>query len=75
MPDEPLNRRKRLVKNGVFSALSWFFPLLLAFIVTPIVVRGLGGELYGLYAVILGFISYSFTFGIGKIDLSDPERE
>lgn len=66
MPSEPQDRRKSLIRNGAFSALSWFLPLLLAFIVTPIVVRGLGDELYGLYAVILGFISYSFTFGIGK---------
>jgi len=46
--------------------LSWLVPLALTLIVTPIIVRTLGSELYGLYAVILGFISYSFSFGIGK---------
>lgn len=66
MSDEKGSRRHRLFKNGIYSVVSWIFPLLLALTVTPIVVKGLGHELYGLYAVILGFISYSFTFGIGK---------
>jgi len=68
MPVEAaVSRKKRLVKNGIFSAVSWFVPLALTFVVTPIVVRGLGHEIYGLYALILGFISYSFAFGVGKI--------
>lgn len=66
MADETGGRKQRLFKNGIYSALAWIFPLLLAVSVTPIVVKGLGAELYGLYAVVLGFISYSFTFGIGK---------
>ena len=57
----------RLVKNSIFSLIAWFFPIILGFIATPILVRGLGTEQYGLYAVILGFIGYSFTFGIGKV--------
>ncbi len=66
MPVEPTGMKARIFKNGIYSALSWVFPIIFAIIVTPIVVRGLGDELYGLYAVILSFISYSFTFGIGK---------
>lgn len=66
MPDAIASRKQRLFKNGIYSAVSWILPLILAVTVTPIVVKGLGNELYGLYAVILGFISYSFTFGIGK---------
>ncbi|HEX3102693.1 MAG TPA: oligosaccharide flippase family protein [Pyrinomonadaceae bacterium] len=66
MSNEPTGRKTRIFKNGIYSALSWVFPIIFAFIVTPIVVQGLGDELYGLYAVIIGFISYSFTFGIGK---------
>ena len=66
MPTKPTGIQARVFKNGIYSALSWVFPIIFAVIVTPIVVRGLGNELYGLYAVILGFISYSFTFGIGK---------
>lgn len=67
MPVDVPSQKVRVVKNGVYSALSWFLPIVLAFVSTPIIVRGLGTEQYGLYALILGFISYSFTFGIGRI--------
>ncbi len=66
MSPEPTGMKVRIFKNGIYSALSWVFPIIFAVIVTPVIVRGLGNELYGLYAVILSFISYSFTFGIGK---------
>ena len=66
MPTNTQTRQKRLFKNGAYSLLSWLFPLLPAFVVTPIVVKSLGNEIYGVYAVVLGFISYFFTFGIGK---------
>lgn len=52
--------------NSIFGALSWFSPIILGFVSTPILVKGLGTEDYGLYAIILGFLSYSFTFGIGR---------
>lgn len=58
--------KKRLIHNAFFSSLSWILPLLLGFIATPIVVKGLGYEEYGLFSLILGLISYSFTFGIGR---------
>ncbi|MCD9188074.1 MAG: oligosaccharide flippase family protein [Pyrinomonadaceae bacterium] len=61
-----INPNKRLVKNAIFSALSWFLPIILTVFGTPVIVKGLGYEQYGLYALILGFISYSFTFGIGR---------
>ncbi len=66
MSTNPAGRPVRIFKNGIYSALSWVLPITFALIVTPVVVRGLGNELYGLYTIILGFISYSFTFGIGK---------
>lgn len=47
--------------------MAWFLPIIIGFLATPILVKGLGNENYGLYAVILGFISYSFSFGIGKV--------
>lgn len=64
--ENTINPHKRLVKNAIFSALSWFLPIILTVFGTPIIVKGLGYEQYGLYALILGFISYSFTFGIGR---------
>jgi O-antigen/teichoic acid export membrane protein len=59
--------RHRLSLNSIYSLAAWLFPIILGFIATPILVRGLGNEQYGLLAIVLGFISYSFTFGIGKI--------
>lgn len=61
------NPHKLLIKNAFFSALSWFLPIILTVFATPIIVKGLGYEQYGLYALILTFISYSFTFGIGRV--------
>ncbi|QQS33112.1 MAG: oligosaccharide flippase family protein [Acidobacteriota bacterium] len=61
------NSRSALVaKNAIFSVLSWMLPLGLSLIVTPIIVSGLGTASFGIYALALGFIGYSFTFGIGK---------
>lgn len=41
-------------------------PLISTFLVTPFVVRGLGAAEYGLFALVLGFVSYSFTFSIAR---------
>lgn len=60
------NAKKRLAYNAFFSLVSWFLPLVLGFLATPIILRGLGYEEYGLFSLILGFISYSFTFGVGR---------
>jgi O-antigen/teichoic acid export membrane protein len=60
-------KRRSLAVNSLFSVIAWIFPILLGFFSTPILVRNLGSEQYGLFAVVLGFISYSFTFGIGRV--------
>lgn len=57
----------RILTNWALSFLSWGFPLGLAFFATPILVRGLGTENYGTYALALGFLSYAFSNGIGKV--------
>lgn len=68
MSDEQINNnpRKRLIHSALFSSLSWFLPITLTFIATPIVMKGLGNEQYGLYNLILSFVSYSFSFGVGR---------
>ena len=65
--DQPGNPRKRLLRNTIFSALSWGVPLGLAFIATPIIVNSLGTAQYGIYALVLGFLSYAFSSGTGKV--------
>lgn len=58
--------RTLVFKNGVFSAAAWLFPIILGLIATPIIIDGLGLDAYGIFAIIMGFVSYSFTFGIGR---------
>jgi len=65
--EQPRSRTDRLATNAVFSGMSWFLPVILGFFTTPILVKGLGTENYGLYAVITGLLAYSFGFGVGKI--------
>lgn len=57
---------KNIVRNVFYGFLTWILPLVLSFIATPVIVRALGNEDYGIYALVLGFIGYSFTFSIGR---------
>jgi O-antigen/teichoic acid export membrane protein len=41
-------------------------PLGLSLVATPLIVGALGNATFGIYALFLGIIGYSFTFGIGK---------
>ncbi len=59
-------QRNSLLKNVIFGFLSWFLPLGLSFVATPLIVRGLGVENFGVYTLVLGFVSYSFTFNVGR---------
>lgn len=62
----PRSRKHLLAVNASLSLLAWAFPLLLTLVTTPLLLKYLGTGDYGLYTLILGFIGYSFTFGIGK---------
>lgn len=55
-----------LPRSILFGFLSALLPLVSTFVVTPFVVRGLGAAEYGLLALVLGFVSYSFNFGVGR---------
>ena len=59
-------KRRKLVKNSLYGLFSWLFPIIPALIVTPIVIAHLGNEQYGLYMIVLGFVSYFFTINIGR---------
>lgn len=60
------DKKARLVLNSVFSLLSWLTPLILGILFTPLILARLGHDAFGVYLVILGFISYSFPFNIGR---------
>lgn len=57
---------KSIVRNSIYGFSTWLLPLALSFIATPVIVRSLGHEDYGIYALVLGFIAYSFNFNVGR---------
>jgi O-antigen/teichoic acid export membrane protein len=57
---------RSITKNVIYGFSTWFLPLGLSFIATPVIVKALGHESYGLYALVLGFIAYSFNFNVGR---------
>lgn len=65
--DNKNNQTSRsIVKNTLYGFSTWIVPLSLSFIATPIMVASLGHQDFGIYALVLGFIGYSFTFSIGR---------
>lgn len=57
---------QRILRNILSGLSTWVFPLLLGLTVTRVVVRELGHNDYGIYALVLGFVSYSFNFSVGR---------
>lgn len=55
-----------VIRNISFGALTWVGPMALSLIATPYIVEALGLAGYGIYALVLGIISYSFNFGVGR---------
>lgn len=66
MSQKQAETSKSIFRNVLFNFSTWFLPLGLSFFATPIIVKALGDEDYGIYALVLGFIGYSFNFGIGR---------
>ena len=64
--NNPRQTTKSVFRNVIYGSLAWILPLGLSFVATPIIVRSLGNSDYGIYALVLGFISYSFTFNFGR---------
>jgi O-antigen/teichoic acid export membrane protein len=54
------------LRNVLYGLVTWVLPLLLGLVATPIIVSSLGHEQYGVYALILGLVGYSFTFNFGR---------
>ncbi len=57
---------KSIFKNVLYGFSTWILPLGLSFLATPIIVKSLGNEDYGIYALVLGFIGYSFNLNTGR---------
>ena len=50
----------------IYGVSSWIVPVALGTIATPIIVKSLGPRQYGIYALVLGLIAYSFNFNVGR---------
>ncbi|MBA2737958.1 MAG: oligosaccharide flippase family protein [Pyrinomonadaceae bacterium] len=57
---------KSIARNVIYGFLTWILPLGLSFAATPVIFKALGKKDYGIYVLVLSFIGYSFTFGIGR---------
>lgn len=57
---------RSVARNVLYGFSTWILPLGLSFIATPAIVKALGNQDYGLYALVLGFVGYSFNFSFGR---------
>ena len=57
---------KSIFRNVLYGLSTWVLPLVLSFISTPIILRSLGDKEYGIYALVMGFIAYSFNLNFGR---------
>jgi O-antigen/teichoic acid export membrane protein len=57
---------KSIFRNVLYGFSTWILPLGLSFIATPIILKSLGDKDYGIYALVLGFVGYSFNFSFGR---------
>ncbi len=58
--------RTSIRRNVVYGFTSWFVPIVLGVVTTPVIVHSLGTHEYGIYSLIAGFVAYSFYFNIGR---------
>jgi len=57
---------RSVFRNIVYGAFTWLLPLGLSLAATPVMVRSLGNKDYGIYALVLGFVGYSFAFALAR---------
>jgi O-antigen/teichoic acid export membrane protein len=57
---------KSIARNVLYGFSTWILPLGLSFVATPIIVKNLGNKEYGIYALVLSFISYTFVLNFSR---------
>lgn len=57
-----------LRRNITFSVGRWFCPIILTLVVTPILIRNLGAESYGILTILNSVVSLSGFFAVGLND-------
>jgi O-antigen/teichoic acid export membrane protein len=66
MENQQLQTTRSVGRNVLYGFSTWFLPLGLSFYATPKIVNALGDQDYGIYALVLGFVGYSFNFSFGR---------
>lgn len=66
MDNNPLQTSRSVGRSVVYGFSTWVLPLVLGFIAAPKIVKALGSQDYGIYALVLGFVGYSFNFSFGR---------
>lgn len=57
--------RKRLATNAVSGIVAFVVSVVLAFVMTPVIVRGLGFEWYGIWELAIGLVGYFGVLELG----------
>lgn len=57
---------KNVFRNVLYGFSTWLLPLGLSFLATPLIVRTLGNQDYGIYALVLSVIGYTFNLNFGR---------
>ncbi len=65
--DPEIVNRKPFLTNAFYSAVAWAGPVVITFVATPLLIRGLGVADYGYYALAVSIISFGFTSGVGRV--------
>lgn len=60
------NSAGSVARNAIYGVSTWLLPLGISFVATPIIVKALGHNGYGIYALVLGFVGYSFNLNTGR---------
>lgn len=61
-----LQTSRNIFRNVIYGLSTWILPLGLSFFATPLILRTMGSEEYGIYSLVLGIIAYSFGLNLGR---------
>lgn len=57
---------RSIFRNVAYGVSTWIIPMILSFFATRVIVKSLGEKDYGTYALVFGFVAYSFNFSFGR---------
>jgi O-antigen/teichoic acid export membrane protein len=57
---------RSIIRNVLYGFSTFILPLSFSFVATKLLVQKLGIKDYGIYALVLGFIGYTFNFSFGR---------